>query len=212
MKRTISLWLGVLAMAFLPAIAQKPDAPTGPTVKVHGQITNPTGAPQAGGTVEFVMITRAASGPGLSAQTADQGTFKVDSSGFYQGQVVAGKYTVIYRSEGMAKDKQADVYQDVNVQGTDFTQDIDMSRQAYIDKLPPEEKKQLEEMRKKNAEAMKANVVIKHLNEDLKQVGTLFHEADGARATAIQQLGKGATKAAVDAKTEELKNEKYTQI
>lgn len=215
MIRTISLWLGVLAMAVLPAAAQqKPAAAPGTEapVKVHGHITNPTGAPQAGGTVQFMLTTRASQGPGLAAQTADQGTFKVDASGDYSGQVPAGTYTVIYRSDGMAMDKQADSYANVAIQGTDFTQDIDMSRQEYIDKLPEEERKQLDEMRKKNSEAMKANVVIKHLNDDLKQVTQLIHDADGAQAEAVKQLGAGASQAAIASKTEDIKTAKYTEI
>ena len=44
MKRNLSLWLGVLAFALLPALAQQ--AHTGPMGKIHGHVTNPTGAPQ----------------------------------------------------------------------------------------------------------------------------------------------------------------------
>ena len=123
--------------------------PTTP-VKVHGHVTNPTGAPQQAGVVTFVLTTRAASGPGLSAQTAEEGSFPLNANGDYSGQVVPGSYTVIYRSEGMAKDKQADSYENVKiVAGQDNVQDIDMSRPAYIEKLPEDQKKQLEELRAK---------------------------------------------------------------
>ncbi len=150
----------------------------------------------------FVLTTRAASGPGLSAQTADQGAFPVDSSGDYSGQVLPGTYTVIYRSQGMAKDKEADHMRDVKiVAGQDTVQDIDMSRQEYIDKLPEDQKKQLEELRKNNAPAMKANEVIKNLNADLKTVGEDLKAVDGAHAAAAQQLGASAAKADVEAKT-----------
>ena len=67
MNRKISLLLGVLAFALVPLVAQQP--PAVPTGKVHGHVTNPTGAPQNGGTVSLTEITRAASGPGLSPQT-----------------------------------------------------------------------------------------------------------------------------------------------
>ena len=43
MKRTISLWLGLAALAIMPAIAQTPAA--APTGKIHGHVTNPTGSP-----------------------------------------------------------------------------------------------------------------------------------------------------------------------
>ncbi|MGA8672257.1 MAG: carboxypeptidase-like regulatory domain-containing protein, partial [Terracidiphilus sp.] len=111
MKRNISLLLGLLAFALVPALAQQPAAaPNGVAVgKVHGHVTNPTGAPQNGGTAELRETTRAASGPGLSAQTQVQGSFTVDANGDYSGEVPAGSYTVIYRSPGMEKDKQADM-------------------------------------------------------------------------------------------------------
>ncbi len=68
-----------------------------------------------------------------------------------RGEVPAGTYTVIYRSPGMEKDKQADVLENVKVvAGQDVTADIDMSRPEYIEKLPEDQKKQLEELRKKN--------------------------------------------------------------
>ena len=81
MKRTISLWLGLAALAIMPAIAQTPAA--APTGKIHGHVTNPTGSPQSGGTVSLIGTTRAASGPGLSAQTADKGVLTVDANGDY---------------------------------------------------------------------------------------------------------------------------------
>ncbi len=216
MKRTISLWLGVLALALMPALAQeKPAAPPAsvPMGKVHGHVTNPTGAPQTGGSVSFLEITRAASGPGLSPEQADRGTFTVDANGDYKGEVPAGNYTVIYRSEGMTKDKQADRFDNVTIPaGQDTLQDIDMSRQEYVDKLPEEEKKQLEELRQKNATALKANEVIKNLNADLHTVTVDVKDADAARAAAVQQLGASATKAAIEAKEAEIKTAKYTEI
>jgi tetratricopeptide (TPR) repeat protein len=210
MKRNISFLLGVLAFAVMPALAQQPAAPAGAALaKVHGHVTNPTGAPQQGGTVSFI----AASGSGSSAQTADQGTFNVDNNGDYAGQVSAGTYSVIYRSPGMDKDKQADELQNIKVvAGQDVAADFDMSRPDYVAKLPEEQKKQLEELRKKNTEALKANEVIKALNSDLKVVSQDLKDADGAHATAAQQLGASAAKADVDAKTTEIKTAKYTDV
>jgi len=70
--------------------------------------------------------------------------------------------------------------------------------------------KQLEETKAKNANALKANEVIKRLNSDLKQVADDIKAADGANAAAQQELGSGATKQAVDAKTQEIKTQKFT--
>ncbi len=214
MKRNISLWLGVLALALIPSLAQQaPQQPAVPMAKVHGHVTNPSGASQSAGSVNFLQITHAASGPGLAPVTADKGTFTVDANGDYKGDIPAGTYIIIYRSEGMSADKQADRQDNVNLPaGQDTAVDFDMSRQAYIDTLPPEEKKQLEEIRQKNAAALKANEVIKSLNNDLKTVTQDVHDADAAMTTATQQLGASASKTDIAAKAADIKTAKYTEI
>ncbi len=215
MKRNISLLMGVLAMGLVPVLAQQPaTAPNGvPMGKIHGHVTNPTGAPQNGGTVSLVEITRAASGPGLRPDTAEQGTFTVDQNGDYKGDVPAGTYMVIYRSPGMEKDKQADDLENFKVPaGQDTAADIDMSRPDYIEKLPEDQKKQLEELRKKNVDAMKANQMIKALNSDLKTVSQDLKDVDTAHTEAAQQLGASAAKADVEAKATEIKTAKYTDV
>ncbi len=211
MKRTISIWLGLIAMALLPALAQTPAA--APTGKIHGHITNPTGAPQGGGNVTLLLNGRPASGPGLTVQTDNKGVLTVDASGDYKGDVVPGVYSLIYRTAGMEQDKQADKQDNVKViAGQDTVADFDMSRKEYVDALPAETKKQLEEMRKHNAEALKANAMIKNLNADLKTVVQDIKDADGARAAAAQQLGASAARPDIDAKETEIKTTKYTEV
>ena len=214
MKRNLSLWLGVLAFSLVPSLAQQPEQqPAVPMGKVHGHLINPTGAPQSGGAVNFMQITRAASGPGLSPQTADRGIFKVSDQGDYTGEVPAGTYIVIYRTDGMTPDKQADRLDSVTVApNADTAVDFDMSRPEYINKLPPEEQKQLDEIRQKNSAALKANEVIKGLNADLKTVTQDVHDADSASATAEQQLGASAAKADIQAKANDIRTAKYTEI
>ena len=208
MKRTLPLWLGLLAFAAVPVMAQPQGVAMG---KIHGQVINPTGAPQTSGTVTAEQTTRAASGPGLSAQTQNQGVFKVDENGEFSGEVPAGTYTLIFRQLDTPPDKQVDHLENVVVTAGQTTEaNIDMSRADFVANLPPEEKQKLEELRKKNSEALKANEVIKHLNADLKQVSQDLHDADEAQASAQQQLGSGATKQALEAKTEEIKTAKYT--
>jgi len=212
MKRTISLWLGLLAFALVPALAQQPAAPTapaGPMGKIHGHVTNPTGASQTGGTVTLI----GASGPGLSAKTSDKGVLQVDTSGDFKGEAAPGTYALVYRTAGMPADKSADRIENVKVVvDQDTVADVDMSRKEYIDQLPPEQKKQLEDLKKHNSEAMKANEVIKNLNNDLKLVTQDIKDADNARAAATQQLGATATKAQLDAKEAEIKTAKYNEI
>jgi len=208
MKRNISLLLGVLAIALVPALAQQATVPTG---KIHGHVTNPTGAPQQGGGVTLVLIVRDASGPGLQPTVAEQGTFPLDANGDYSATVPAGKYNVIYRTPEMAKDKEADRLSGVIVAANqDATADIDMSRADYIAKLPDDQKKQLEELKSKNSEAMKTNAVIKALNADLKTVAQDLKDADGAHTAAVAELGATAAKADVEAKTNEIKTAKLT--
>ncbi len=207
MKRTISLCLGILGLALLPISAQTPA-----TGKIHGHVTNPTGASQSGGTIT-VVGTGIASGPGLTAKTTDKGTATVSNDGDYTVEVPPGNYRLVYRTPGMPEDKEADHAENVKVMaGQDTLQDIDMSRKEYVDALPPEQKKQLEDLRKHNSEAMKANEVIKGLNNDLKTVTQDIKDADGAHAAAVAALGAGAAKPELDAKEAEIKTSKYTEI
>jgi tetratricopeptide (TPR) repeat protein len=211
MKRTISLWTGLLgtgmlAFALSPALAQTPaqtPAPTGTTGKIHGHVTNPTGASQAVGSVSLSN----------DGGRTSKYTFPVSSAGDYTGEAPPGTYTVIFRQPDTPPDKMVDSFDGVKlVAGQDLTQDIDMSRKAFIDKLPADQQKQLEELKKHNSEAMKANEVIKNLNADLKITAQDIKDADAAHATAVQTLGAGAAKADVDAKEQEIKTAKYTDI
>jgi tetratricopeptide (TPR) repeat protein len=200
MKRTISLWLGVLALAAAPAFAQEATTAMG---KIHGHVTNPTGANQGSGTISLSP----------DGGKTSKYTFQVNAQGDYSGEAAPGKYSLVFRQVDTPPDKMVDSIDNVTITaGQDTLQDDDMSRQAFIDKLPDEQKKQLEEMRKHNAEALKANEVIKNLNADLRVVSQDIKDADGAAAAAQQQLGASASKADVDAKTKEIKSQKYTEI
>ena len=208
MKRTSSFWLGLpataalLAFAVLPALAQTP-APTGPMGKIHGRVTNPTGFAAPNGTVSL---------------SNDGGhtfkyTFQVSSTGDFAGAAAPGTYTIVYRQPDTPPDKMVDSIDNVKVvNGQDVVQDIDMSRKDFIDKLTPEQKKQLEEVKKHNSEAMKSNEVIKAVNADLILAGKDFKDADAAAATARQTLGATAARADLDAKESEIKLAKYTEV
>jgi tetratricopeptide (TPR) repeat protein len=199
MKRMIPLWLGLLAFALLPAFAQTP-ATTG---KIHGHVTNPTGEPQTNGTVNL----------STDGGTTLKFTFQVQPNGDYTGEAAPGTYMVLYRAPDTPAGKMVDFVNNIKVVvGEDVLADIDMSRQAYIDKLPAEEKKSLEELKKANAEAMKANQVINSLNADLRLVNQDIKDAEGARATATQELGAAATREAVEAKAAEIRTAKYNEI
>jgi tetratricopeptide (TPR) repeat protein len=197
MKRNLSLWLGLLAFALLPALAQTPAS----TGKIHGHVTNPSGAPETNGTVT------------LSSASTSKGVFQVDANGDYSGEVAPGVYTLVFRTPEMAQDKEVDHIDNVKVvAGQNILQDDDMSRKEFIDSLPTDVRKNLEELRKKNAEALKTNTIVKSLNADLKTCDQDFKDADGARQTAAQTLGATAAKADLDAKEAEIKTAKYTEV
>lgn len=166
-------------------------------------MTNPTGQPQGGGSVSLSKD---------GGNKLDY-TFPVDPSGDYTGEAPVGTYMAVYRAADTPAGKMVDDLPNVKVvAGQDVVADIDMSRQEYIDKMPEEAKKQLEDLKKANAEALKANVVINHLNSDLKAVTQDKKDIDGAMAVAQQQLGATAAKPDVDAKVTEIRTAKYADI
>ncbi len=205
MKLAFSLWLslpvlGLLAFALSPAMAQQPVAATG---HIHGQIINPTGQPQASGVV-------ALSTDGGATSKAE---LPVGADGSFSGDVPPGTYSLIYRAADTPKGQMVDEVKGVKIDaGQDLLQNDDMSRQEYIDKMPADLRKQLEDLKKTNAEALKANQVISHLNADLKAVAQDKHDIDVASQTAQQELGASATHADVEAKANEIKTAKFNDI
>jgi len=206
MKRSLSLWLGLLALALLPAAAQQTPAgttPAGNTGKIHGKVTNPTGAPQGSGTVSL----------STDGGTTLKYSFPVDANGSYTGEAPAGTYMVVYRAADTPAGKMVDDIKAVKVEvGQDVVADLDMSRAEYIDKLPADQKKQLEDLKKANAAAIQANQVIAHLNADLKAVAQDKKDVDAAALTATQSLGASASKADVTAKANDIRTAKYADI
>jgi tetratricopeptide (TPR) repeat protein len=216
MKRNHSIWLSLpaaaalLAFALMPALAQAPaaapaTAPAGPTGKIHGHITNPTGASQGGGLV------------GLSTDNGHtlKFSFAVNANGDYSGDATPGSYFAVYKLPDTPPDKLVDSQESVKVvAGQDALVDFDMSRKEFVDKLPPDQQKQLADLRAHNSEALKANEVIKVLNADLQVAGQDIKDADSAaaHAAAVQALGATASKADLDAKEAEIKTAKYTDV
>ena len=145
--------------------------------------------------------------------SGDKFTFPVDANGDYSGDAPPGTYSVLYRDQATPKDKVVDQFDNVKIEaGQTIVQDFDLSRPDYIKKLSPEQQKQLDELKKKNAGAVAANALTKQLNVDLGVVVQDIKDADAASATAAQELGTGATKQAIDAKAGEIKTAKYTDV
>jgi tetratricopeptide (TPR) repeat protein len=120
---------------------------------------------------------------------------------------------LVYRAADTPAGKMVDSIRGIKiVVGVDLAQDDDMSRQEYIDKMTPDEKKQLEDLKKANSEALKANSLINQLNADLKIVAQDKKDVNDASTTATQALGANASKADITAKADEIKTAKYTDI
>jgi tetratricopeptide (TPR) repeat protein len=197
MKRNFSLWLGLLAFAFLPAFAQTP------TGKIHGHVTDPTGASRSAGTVSL------STDGGHSAKFS----FPLSSAGDFSGEAHPGTYTIVFRAPETPADKMVDSIDNVKIiAGQDVLQDIDMSRKEFVDKLPKDQQRQLEELKKRNAEALKNNAVVNKINGDIKAANQDFKDIEEAHAAAVQALGATASKADLEAKEDEIKTAKYSEI
>jgi tetratricopeptide (TPR) repeat protein len=156
--RKARLWIAlVCAMLLVPAFGNLyAQEPTG---KVHGHVQDPTGTPMKGGTVSL------STDGGKTAKYS----FTTNDNGDYTGEGIApGTYMAVYRNPDTPADKMVDSLPEVKVTaGGDTTVDFDMTRQEYVSKLTPEQRKQLEQVKSKNAEINKENAQIKNLNADL---------------------------------------------
>jgi len=156
--RKTKLWMALAFAVLLPALFT-PAFAQEQTGKIHGHVQDPAGIPVTDG-----IITLSTDG----GKTAKY-TFNTDGSGDYKGDNIApSTYTLSLRRPDTPADKVLDQYPEVKVAaGADTAQDFDMTRPEYLSKLTPEQKKQLEDLKAKNASAMKENAVIKNLNADL---------------------------------------------
>jgi len=203
MKRTITLWLGMIAFALLPVLAQTPAAAPKATGKISGRVINADGIPATKGTVSL------SNDGGMNQKFV----FKVNDSGDYSGEATPGTYDVVFRAPETPADKLVDKIDNVKiVAGTERVQDIDMSRPDFLDKLTPEERKQLEEVKKRNAGVLAGNAVIKQINGDLRAVTQDQADIKNVHASVVADLGASASAADVRAKEEEIKTAKYTEI
>jgi tetratricopeptide (TPR) repeat protein len=151
--------------------------------KIHGHVTDPTGVPKGAGTISL----------STDGGHTSKYSFPVSASGDFTGDGIApGNYSMILRLPDTPEGKFVDMIENVKITaGEDLHQDDDMSRQAYIDKMTPDQKKQVEEFKKKNADVMKSNAVIKTLNADLTDARTANHDKkyDVAETLMLKDTG-----------------------
>jgi tetratricopeptide (TPR) repeat protein len=151
--------------------------------KIHGLVNDPSGAALTGGTVSLYA-------GGMTSPTQDPTyTISVDATGnFKSDSVKAGSYTIIFRAPDTPKDKIVDQLDNVQVTaGQDTEANIDMSRPAYLAKLTPDQRKQIEEAKTKNAAILKENAQIKNLNADLGKARQDDKDKNFTDAVALMQ-------------------------
>jgi tetratricopeptide (TPR) repeat protein len=172
MRSKLSFWLALVVLVLVPALAGAQDT----TAKIHGHVQDPANAPIANGQV---ILSTDGKTPLF--------TFNTDANGDYKGEgIKPGTYYVtLYATPGKAVDRFDNVK---FTAGADTLQDFDLSRADYISKLPPEERKALEEAKKRNADINKENQSVGKLNDLLKQAraANSAKKYDDA-ATAMQQ-------------------------
>jgi hypothetical protein len=153
MRSKLNIWLALVVLALVPALAGAQDTPA----KIHGHVQDPANAPIANAQV---ILSTDGKTPLF--------TFTTDANGDYKGEgIKPGTYYItLYATPG----KPIDRFDNVKFStGTDTLQDFDLSRAEYVNKLPPEQKKALEDAKAKNATINKENQNVGKLNDLLKQ-------------------------------------------
>jgi len=160
MRRTNFSSVAAIAAALLFAVsaslnAQQPQQ----TGSIHGHAQDTVGVP----------ITDGIIGVANPGDKTAKYTFNTDANGDYKGTGIApGTYTIFLRQSTTAADKVVDQFPEVKITaGTDTLQDFDLTRPDYMKTLTPEQRKAAEDLRAKNASALKENSVIKNLNANL---------------------------------------------
>lgn len=159
MSGSLLAGLLVLGAAARPAkLVAQDKAPA----SVHGHVNNAAGQPVVKG--EMRLTTDRAS----DAKTRKyQYTFPLDANGDYKGSgIVPATYVAFVFSD----DKSLDFLDNQEFKpGEDKTINFDMTRPEYVEKMTPEERKNLEEFKKKNADIVAGNAKIANLNATLTQ-------------------------------------------
>jgi tetratricopeptide (TPR) repeat protein len=153
-----------LMFAMMAAIAIVIAAPAWAqnVASVHGHVNDATGVSVSGAAVSF---TTDKTSPAKDRKYPY--SFQTDTSGDYKATgLPAGDYLVVIIKGGV----QIDYLMLTLKAGDDKTLDFDMTRAEYMNSLTPEMRKQVEETKKKNSEAISANQVIAKLNATLKTV------------------------------------------
>lgn len=170
---------------------------------IYGVVTGPAGAPVRGGTVSL------STDGGVTLRY----NITVSPKGDYTGRVPLGEYTLVYRAPGIPEGKITDfIHGVVILPGKGTAQDVDMTRQEYLDRLSPEQQDELRQIKESNGNAEATNKMIAAINADLQTANRDFQDATDARATATQTLGSSASAFDVDSMAGDIRVSKYTDV
>jgi tetratricopeptide (TPR) repeat protein len=127
------------------------------TASVHGSANDPLGILVTNGSVKLTQDKGK-----IDKSSNYLYSLELDKDGNYKGEGIApGTYTLVLFRKELTVDFSKQV---TLVAGQDAIVNFDMSRQEYIDKLGDDDKRLLEESRKKNAAILAENAVIRNLN------------------------------------------------
>jgi tetratricopeptide (TPR) repeat protein len=151
------------------------------TASIHGHVINPAGIALNKGEIRL-----------STDRTSDakdrkfQFKFPLDPNGDYKGTgITPGNYIVFVFQDDRSLDFNESV---VFTNGDDKLVNFDMTRPEYLSKMSPEDRKVLEEYKKKNAEVVASNSKIQNLNALLTQARADNKAGNyDAAATAMQQ-------------------------
>jgi tetratricopeptide (TPR) repeat protein len=151
---------------------------------VHGKANNPVGQP-----IADANVFATTDGSPKSAVA----TFVTDANGEYKGAVPDGKYIFVLQDKAQKNtEKEIDNSELTSVvEKDDVTVNFDGSREAYMKKLAPAERKKIEETMAKNSAINAENSKIKNLNAILAQ------ERDARKAGNVDEATKLATEITV---------------
>jgi tetratricopeptide (TPR) repeat protein len=132
------------------------------SASIHGHVTNPAGMALNKGEVRL-STDRAADAKDRKYPYK----FPIDQNGDYKGTGIApGNYVVFVFQD----DKSLDFIESMPLANADDkVVNFDMSRADYLAKMSPEDRKAVEEYKKKNAEIVAANSKVQNLNAMLTQ-------------------------------------------
>ena len=179
-KTDSALAAAVLVILAMAHPARSTAQATG-SASIHGHVINPAGMALNKGEVRLSTDR--------NADAKDRKypyKFPIDPNGDYKGTgITPGNYVVFVFQD----DKSLDYNESVPLANADDkVVNFDMSRPDYLAKMSPEDRKVLEEYKKKNAEIVAANSKVQNLNAMLTQARADNKAGNyDAAITAMQQ-------------------------